>query len=35
MTLDEAVALSLVPELPRVGLTDRLRARDPVLLEVA
>lgn len=35
MTLDEAVALSLVPELPRVGLTDRLRARDPVLLEEA
>jgi DNA processing protein len=35
MTLDEAVALSLVPELPRVGLTDRLRARDPVLLEMA
>jgi len=35
MTLDEAVALSLVPNLPRVGLTDRLRARDPVLLELA
>ncbi|MBI2186306.1 MAG: DNA-protecting protein DprA [Acidobacteria bacterium] len=31
MTLDEAVALSLVPDLPRVGLTDRLRARDPAL----
>lgn len=35
MTLDEAVALSLVPDLPRVGLTDRLRARDPRLLEQA
>jgi DNA processing protein len=34
MTLDEAVALSLVPELSRVGLTDRLRAEDPRLLEV-
>jgi DNA processing protein len=35
MTLDEAVALSLVPELARVGLTDRLRFRDPTLLELA
>jgi DNA processing protein len=35
MTLDEAVALSLVPELSRVGLTARLRAVDPVLLEIA
>ena len=35
MTLDEAVALSLVPDLPRVGLTERLRSRDPVLLELA
>jgi DNA processing protein len=35
MTLDEAVALSLVRGLPRVGLTDRLRARDPSLLELA
>ena len=35
MTLDQAVALSLVPDLPRVGLTDRLRADDPELLEQA
>lgn len=35
MTLDEAVALSLVADLPRVGLTERLRARDPLLLEEA
>jgi DNA processing protein len=35
MTLDEAVALSLIPELPRVGLSDRLRAGDPVLLDIA
>jgi DNA processing protein len=35
MTLDEAVALSLVPDRPRVGLTERLRSRDPVLLELA
>ena len=35
MTLDEAVALSLVPDLSRVGLADRLRANDPVLLEEA
>jgi DNA processing protein len=34
MTLDETVALSLVPELSRVGLTDRLRADDPLLLEM-
>ena len=34
MTLDEAVALSLIPDLSRVGLTDRLRA-DPALLEEA
>lgn len=33
MTLDEAVALSLIPDLSRVGLGDRLRADDPVLLE--
>ena len=30
MTLDEAVALSLLPDLSRVGLTARLRADDPV-----
>jgi len=35
MTPDEAVALSLIPELSRVGLADRLRADDPVLLEEA
>jgi DNA processing protein len=35
MTLDQAVALSLVPELPRVGLTGRLRAGDPELFELA
>ena len=35
MTLDEAVALSLIPHLSRVGLADRLRADDPVLLEEA
>jgi DNA processing protein len=35
MTLDEAVALSLMPHLSRVGLADRLRADDPVLLEQA
>lgn len=34
MTLDEAVALSLLPALPRVGLTDRLRTNDPALLEL-
>jgi DNA processing protein len=35
MTHDEAVALSLLKDLPRVGLTERLRADDPVLLERA
>lgn len=35
MTLDQAVALSLLPSLPRVGLTGRLRAGDPELLELA
>ena len=35
MTLDEAVALSLISDLSRVGLADRLRAGDPVLLERA
>ena len=35
MTDDEAVALSLVPELSRVGLTERLRNADPMLLELA
>jgi DNA processing protein len=35
MTLDEAVALSLVPELSRIGLTERLRTGDPLLLETA
>ncbi|MGH9253144.1 MAG: DNA-processing protein DprA [Vicinamibacterales bacterium] len=35
MTEDEAVALSLVPNLSRVGLTERLRNDDPVLLEQA
>lgn len=35
MTLDEAVALSLIPDLSRVGLADRLRADDPVLLDEA
>jgi DNA processing protein len=34
MTLDHAVALSLLENLPRVNLTDRLRT-DPVLLEHA
>ena len=32
---DLAVALSLLENLPRVGLTDRLRHEDPVLLECA
>jgi DNA processing protein len=32
MTVDEAVALSLVPDLSRVGLTERLCAGDPELL---
>ena len=35
MTLDDAVALSLTPNLLRIGLTDRLRAGDPHLLEQA
>ncbi len=35
MTLDEVAALSLIPDLPRVGLSDRLRADDPSLLERA
>jgi DNA processing protein len=35
MTLDEAVALSLLSDLPRIGLTDRLQADDPLLLERA
>jgi DNA processing protein len=35
MTLDHAVALSLVDELPRVGLTERLLSGDPHLLELA
>ena len=35
MTLDHAVALSLVPELARSGLTERLLADDPDLLEQA
>jgi DNA processing protein len=35
MTLDDAVALSLLDELPRVGLTDRLLTNDPELLELA
>jgi DNA processing protein len=35
MTCDEAVALSLLPGLSRVGLTDRLRSEDPSLLESA
>ena len=35
MRLDEAVALSLIPDLSRVGLADRLRDDDPVLLEEA
>jgi DNA processing protein len=35
MTLDEAVALSLLTALPRVGLTDRLRAGDPGLRALA
>lgn len=35
MTLDDAVALSLTPNLLRIGLTERLRAGDPHLLEQA
>jgi hypothetical protein len=32
MTLDQAVALSLLADLSRVGLTDRLKRCDPDLL---
>ena len=35
MTLDHAVALSLIDDLPRVGLTDRLFSDDPELLDIA
>jgi DNA processing protein len=35
MTLDQAVALSLLDDLPRVDLTARLAAADPELLELA
>lgn len=35
MTLDEAVALSLIPDLARFGLVERLRSGDPVLLDQA
>jgi DNA processing protein len=35
MNDDSAVALSLLENLPRIGLTDRLRAHDPVLIESA
>jgi DNA processing protein len=35
MTSDEAIALSLLDDLPRVGLTARLHADDPELLERA
>jgi DNA processing protein len=35
MTLDEAAALSLLPDLSRLGLSERLRAGDPWLLERA
>jgi DNA processing protein len=35
MTLDQAVALSLLDNLPRPGLTARLVAADPELLEIA
>lgn len=35
MTLDHAVALSLIDDLSRVGLTDRLFSDDPELLEAA
>ena len=33
MTLDQAVALSLLEDLPRVGLTARLLDFDPELVE--
>ena len=35
MTLDQAVALSLLDDLPRVGLTARLLESDPELVELA
>jgi DNA processing protein len=35
MTLDDAVALTLAVDLPRVGLTARLRGGDPKLLDLA
>jgi DNA processing protein len=35
MTLDEAVAISMLTDCSRVGLSDRLRADDPALLEQA
>src|SRR4051812_2490411 len=35
MTLDHAIALSLVDDLSRVGLTERLTSDDPELLELA
>ena len=35
MTLDQAVALSLLDNLPRVGLTARLLESDPELVELA
>jgi DNA processing protein len=35
MTFDESVALSLISNLPRVGLTDRLHGDDPTLRELA
>ena len=35
MTLDQAVALSLLEDLPRVGLTARLLESDPELIEIA
>ena len=35
MTLDQAVALSLIPDLSRLDLGHRLRSDDPILLELA
>ena len=35
MTLDENVALSLISDLPRLGLTERLHGDDPTLRELA
>ena len=35
MTLDEAIALSLISDLSRLGLTDRLHGDDPTLPELA